>query len=105
MNQFNSIIQDVEHRSTVFDTKLAYIENFVMAEIADQDDVLSDTDVNAAVDAIQIASKLFALAHNIALGLPANSPAAHQQVSEALAGLSVFADCVLATGDQDGKER
>lgn len=101
MEKFTSIIRDIHVRREMFGDMLNDAESIIMVAVSDHDDVLRDCDVDAIAQASAVASKLFTLAHDIALGLGTDNTAVHQQLQEVLAGVSVLADIAFAADDED----
>jgi len=101
MGNFTVIARDLHDRRELFLEKLADAERMIMVAVADYDDMLRDRDIDAIAQASTAAAKLFTFAHDLALGLPADSATAQQHVQEVLAGLSALADMAFFIEDED----
>ncbi|MER8645085.1 hypothetical protein [Mesorhizobium sp. M1252] len=103
MEKLNEIIREMDERNESFSDKLADVEGAIWNALADNDDVLTDNDVNAVTEASAVAAMLFTAAHAVALGLPVECHAFQQTVKEAMVGLSMLADRAQPS-DQDDDE-
>lgn len=101
MGNFTSIARDLHGRREIFLEKLADAESTIMVAVADHDDMLRDRDIDAIAQASTAAEKLFTFAHDLALGLPADSATAQQQIQDVLAGLSALADMAFPVEDEE----
>lgn len=101
MEDLTNILADVEDRREAFAGELDDINGTAMAAVADHDDVLSDDNIDVIVHTSTLASKLFTLAHDLALGLRVDGPITQRRVQEALAGLSELADKAFSSEDED----
>ncbi|MGF7007206.1 hypothetical protein [Aminobacter sp. BE322] len=101
MEKLTNIIADVQGRRDVFSGQLADVEGNIMEAVAEHDDVLSDRNIDAIAHTSALASKLFTLAHDLALGLSVDSVETQQQVREALVALSELADQSFLSEDED----
>ncbi|MER9851848.1 hypothetical protein NKJ55_32020 [Mesorhizobium sp. M0106] len=103
MQKLNEIIREIDGRNERLSDKLADVESVVWDAVADNDDVLTDNDMNAVAEASAVAAMLLTAAHAVALGLSADGHAFQQKVQEAMVGLSILADRALPS-DQDDDE-
>lgn len=101
MDNLISLVDEPRARRESFLGKLADVEGTIMEAVADHDDALRDRDIDAIAHASTLASNLFSLTHDIAIGLPIDSAAAQQRVRDMLAGLSALADEAFPTEDED----
>ena len=104
MEKLKDIIRDLDSRNHRLLETLVETDSVVMDAIADNDDMLTDNDLNVVTEACTIAAGLYIAAHAIALGVSLDSPAFRQQLREAVIGLSVLADRASPSSDPDDDE-